>query len=219
VAQAGDDDTTDPLLPEKVEPGIIEELRDGKDVKFASPPGVSGYGEYASMTLHQIATGYGIPYSVLTGDLRQVNFSSGRMGLMTFNRNVTHWQHNMMIPQLCNPVWAWFMEALQVMGLINDPVAARWSAPRRELTDPAREIPAIRDSIRSGLTPFPEAIRQMGFDPDDFIDQARDFNDQLDAAGLVFDSDPRKVSAAGLSQPTPAEPAPSTTGEPDDEEN
>lgn len=202
VNQTGDTEE-EKLLPDKVEPGIIEELRDGKDVKFANPPGVQGFGEYSRVTLHEIATGYGIPYSVLTGDLSQVNFSSGRMGDRAFNRNVQHWQQNLIIPQLCNPVWEWFMEAVTTARLLPEPVPARWSAPRRELTDPAREIPAIRDAARSGLITQPEAIRQQGFDPDDFMREVQDFNRQADKMGIVFDSDPRKVSGAGLTQARP----------------
>jgi len=195
------DPTEGPVLPEKVEPGMIEMLDNGKEVAFGSPPGVSGFGEYATTSLHEVAAGYGVPYSVLTGDLRQVNFSSGRLGLITFYRNVTNWQQHLLIPQLCEPVWRWFAEAAQTIGAFDDAMPVRWSPPRRQLTDPAREIPAIRDAVRSGLITHREAIRQQGFDPDDFIDEVREFNDQLDERGLVFDTDPRRVSSAGLSQP------------------
>lgn len=193
----------EPLLPERVEPGMIEELREGKDVKFGNPPGAPGYGDYSTVTLHEIAAGYGVPYSVLTGDLRQVNFSSGRMGDRAFNRNVRQWQQHIFITQLCQPVWAWFMEALETMGRIDERMPARWTAPRRELTDPAREIPAIRDSVRAGLITHAEAIREQGYDPDDFLNEAAEHNRQIDDRGLVFDSDPRKVSGAGLTQARP----------------
>lgn len=199
----GEAEATEPLLPERVVPGMIEELANGKKVEFASPPGVSGYGEYARVTLHEIATGYGAPYALLTGDLTRVNFSSGRMGDRQFSRNVQRWQKQIIIAQFCRPVWAWFMEAAQARGRVDEFIDARWSPPRRELTDPAREIPAIRDAVRSGLLTLPEAIRQQGYDPDDFMAEVSESNSQLDDLGLVFDSDPRKVSAAGLAQSTP----------------
>lgn len=197
-ADAQNDD--DRLLPEKVEPGMIEMLSDGKDVTFANPPGVQGYGEYSLITLHQIAAGYGIPYSVLTGDLRQVNFSSGRLGDRTFARNVRQWQRNLMIPQLCQPVWRWFMQACVERNLLAAPVPARWSPPRRELTDPAREIPALNTAMRGGQITHPELLREYGYDPDDFVREVQEWNRALDEAGLVFDSDARKTSAAGLTQ-------------------
>lgn len=188
------------LLPEKLEPGTIEVLSDGKDIKFAQPPATTGYADYSLVTLHEIATGYGVPYSILTGDLRQVNFSSGRMGDRSFNRNLKNWQRNLFVPQLCQPVWQWFMDACVRQRLLPEPVPARWSPPRRELTDPAREIPALRDAARSGQMTMPEMIRQNGFDPDDFLREIQEWNTAMDQAGVVLDSDPRKVSGAGLTQ-------------------
>lgn len=208
------------LLPEKLEPGTIEVLTDGKDIKFADPPSTSNYGEYSLVTLHEIATGYGVPYSVLTGDLRQVNFSSGRMGDRAFNRNLKHWQKNVFIPQLCQPVWSWFMQRCVEARLLPEALPARWSPPRRELTDPAREIPALRDAARSGQMTMPELIRQNGFDPDDFLREIQEWNAAMDSAGVVLDSDPRKTSGAGLTQAKPGDsalPPTSTEDNPDEE--
>lgn len=195
--QAASDETD---LPERLEPGMIEPLAGGKDVKFASPPVVEGFNDYSMVTLHEIAAGYGVPYSILTGDLRQVNFSSGRMGDRAFSRNVQQWQQHIVIPQMCDKIWRWTMEAALAVRLIDQAVPARWAPPRRELTDPAREIPAIRDAVRAGLMTLPEAIRRQGYDPDDVLAEVRSWNELMDDAGLVFDSDPRKVSAAGLTQ-------------------
>lgn len=211
-------DENERLLPEKVEPGMIEMLADGKDVTFANPPTVQGYGEYSSVTLHQIATGYGVPYSVLTGDLRQVNFSSGRLGDRGFARNVKTWQQNLFIPQLCQPVWRWFMEACIAQRLLSAPLPVRWSPPRRELTDPARELPALNTAMRSGQMTHPELLRQNGYDPDDFLREVQDWNRSMDTAGVVFDSDARKTSAAGLTQARQGEvDLPPTSREDDDE--
>ena len=191
------------LLPEKVEPGMIEELSSGKQVSFASPPGVQGYGEYSNVTLHQIATGYGIPHSILTGDLSKVNFSSARMGDRAFARNVKHWQQNLIVPQLCQPVWSWFMDAAITVRALPESVPARWAPPRRELTDPAREIPALIQAVRGGQMTQPEFLRQAGVDPDDFVRELQNWNKQLDSAGIVLDSDPRHVSRAGVFQAKP----------------
>lgn len=217
VAQEGHD-PADRMLPEKVEPGMIELLNDGKEVTFANPPGVQNYGEYSRITLHEVATGYGVPYAVLTGDLTQVNFSSGRMGDRSFARDVRQWQYNMLIPQLCQPVWFWFMEACVASRALRATVPARWAPPRRELTDPAREIPAQRDAVRSGQITLPELIRMNGYDPDDFLREVQEWNKAMDEAGVVFDSDPRKTSVAGLTQARSGETAlPPTSREDDDE--
>jgi capsid protein len=107
------------------------------------------------------------------------------------------------IPQLCQPVWGWFMEACVAARLLPAPVPARWSPPRRELTDPAREIPALTNAVRGGQMLLPELLRMNGIDPDDYLRELQEWNKAMDEAGIVLDSDPRKTSAAGLTQGRP----------------
>ena len=57
---------------ESFEPGMIEYLEPGKDVKFASPSANGGYAEYMRLQLHAVAAGVGLTYELLTGDLSQV---------------------------------------------------------------------------------------------------------------------------------------------------
>ena len=92
---------TDPLgeagarqtpVDERVEPGMVYTLDPGKEVTFATPPGAEGYDSYTKNVLRAVAAGYGVTYEALTGDLSNVNFSSGRMGWLEFHRNVTSWQ-------------------------------------------------------------------------------------------------------------------------------
>lgn len=196
--------STDTELPEKIEPGMLEELPGGKRIEFSSPPAAEGYEDYSLVTLHSVATGFGVPYSVLTGDLRQVNFSSGRMGWLSFNRNIAQWRANMLIPQLCRGVWDWFIPLAQLQAGVGR-AEVTWTAPRRELVDPSREIPAIRDAVRSGVLTQDEAIREAGYDPADFYREVAETNRRMDELGLVFDSDPRRVSRAGLAQNPPPE--------------
>jgi len=73
---------------ENFEPGMIEYLAPGKDVKFASPTHAGGYAEYMRVQLHAIAAGVGLTYELLTGDLSQVNYSSIRAGLIEFRRRM-----------------------------------------------------------------------------------------------------------------------------------
>lgn len=208
----------DRLLPEKVEPGMIEMLADGKDVTFANPPGVQNYGEFASVTAHEIASGYGLTYAALTGDLSKVNFASGRMGDRSFARNVRQWQQNLFIPQLCQPAGAWFMEACVAIRALPAAVPLRWSPPRRELTDPAREIPALTSAVRGGQMLMPELLRMNGTDPDDYLRELDEWNKAMDERGIVLDSDPRKVSAAGLTQGRPENTVLPPTSREDDNE-
>ena len=187
-------------LPETMGVGTFEYLQPGEEIEFANPPTVSGYGEYTTTILRSIASGYGITYEALTNDLSGVNFSSGRMGWLEFHRNLEAWRWHMLIPQFCDGVWRWFMEAAAVMGARTDGVVVQWTPPRREMIDPGKETKATVDAIRSGLISYAEAIRQAGYDPEVVMTEISESNTRIDALKLELDSDPRKMTAQGQRQ-------------------
>ncbi len=202
-----------PELLDRVEPGIIQELGFGESVSFGTPPTFNGYTTYSWQALHAMAVGLGIPYELLTGDLKGVNFSSGRLGWLHFARRVDVWQWRMLIPQLCDQVWRWFMEAQVLLpaGVQTD-VKALWVPPRRDMVDPKTETDNVKDRVRNGLTTWPDALRELGVtDPKQHAQDIADSNALIDSMGLVLDCDPRMVAAAGAaSQP------PTTEEKPDD---
>lgn len=206
------DDTTttkqSPPLVDRIEPGIIQELGIGEDVSFAAPPTFNGYQPYSWQALHAIAVGLGIPYELMTGDLKGVNFSSGRMGWLHFARRVDVWQWRMMIPQLCEPVWKWFMEAdaLTPGGMQSD-ARAEWVPPRREMVDPKSETETVKQRLRNGLITWPDALRECGItDPEAHAKEIQAANKMMDDLGLVLDFDPRHLTSAGINQmPEPEE--------------
>ncbi|MEE8576618.1 MAG: phage portal protein, partial [candidate division Zixibacteria bacterium] len=204
---------------EKLEPGIVEHLPPGKDIKFASPPlpQAESYRFYTSSILHSIAAGTNVTYEGLTGDLSEVNFSSARMGWLEFNRNVECWRSNMIIPAFCAKTFDWFREALVIAGEDVRNTSAEWTAPRREMIDPSKEVPAQIDAVRSGLETLSDTIRQRGKDPAAHFEEIAEDNKVVDKLGLVLDSDTRKVNSAGTSQPDTA--AENPDNEPEENEN
>lgn len=197
IDKATSDDTS---LVDKFEPGIIEILPPGKDIKMASPPSVQNYQEYTSVSLHSIATGYDVPYEALTGDYSQVNYSSARMAWNQFGRDLDDWQHLMLIPQLCDGCFEWFLEAISFLGVHIDSAMMKWIPPRRLLLDPTKEIPAKIKEIRGGLTTLRRALKSMGLNPDDIYQEREEDNKILDDKGIVLDSDPRHVTSGGTLQ-------------------
>ncbi|MGD9663804.1 MAG: phage portal protein [Novosphingobium sp.] len=190
-------------LTERLEPGAIQRLPAGTNVTLANPPTVQGYGEYMSVTLHAIAAGLGLPYESLTGDYSQVNFTSGRMGRSEFHALLDVWQWKMLVPQMCGGVFGWFLEAAVLAGLPAQGATARYVPPRRVLVDPTREIPAQIKAIRGGLQTLFGGIREMGYEPAEFLAEVAEGNALMDSLGLVLDSDARKVSQQGMTQARP----------------
>ncbi|MBI4212053.1 MAG: phage portal protein [Deltaproteobacteria bacterium] len=192
-------------LDKKLEPGLIYDLPPGKEITFGNPPAVGlEYEPYAAVTLRAIATGYGVTYESLTQDYSRVNFSSGRMGWIEFHRNIEQWRWNMLIPNLCEPVWDWFVEAAELAGhvSVNRVKKATWTPPKREMIDPVKETEAQVTAIRGGLKTLSEAIREQGNDPEKQMEEMAHDNDLIDQYKLKLDSDPRN-STPSQKNPTP----------------
>lgn len=199
--------TKAPPLIERMQPAIVQELAIGESITFGNPPTFNGYQPYAWQALHAIAVGLGVPYELITGDLKGVNFSSGRMGWLHFARRVDVWQWRMLIPQLCDGVWRWFMEAQALLpGAVLEDARAEWVPPRRDMVDPKAETENVKERLRNGLITWPDALRELGVtDPVRHAEEIAGNNKLLDQLGLILDCDPRKSAAPGASQPQPTE--------------
>lgn len=184
-------------MSDRLEPGAIEHLPPGKEITFGAPPGVVGYQEYITTHLRAIASALGVTYEAMTGDFSNVNFSSGRMGWIEFQRNITDWQQRLMVSQFLRPLWQWFAEAASIVGYDVSGLCPDFTMPRREMIDPVSEIKAIAQGIRSGLITLPQAIKANGGDPAKQLEEIAATNDQLDRFGITLDTDPRKGKTGG----------------------
>lgn len=191
-------------LYEKLTPGIIQPLRIGESVEFANPPSVTGYKEYTGALLHGVAAGIGVTYEDLTGDFSMVNWSSGRLGRLKYYANLDTWQWLMLIPMFCDKVWRWFLEGAEFLGIPTKSATVKYTLPRRPVAD-LNEYRARRDEVRSGFKSIPEAIRENGYEEDAIIEENKRFLTKADAAGQVYDCDPRRISGFGQGQPYQAE--------------
>jgi lambda family phage portal protein len=191
----------DPLRPgvEVIEPGMMRRILPGEDVKFNTPPSVPDDG-FSTRTLRRIGAGLGVTYEDLTGDYSQVNFSSARMSRLAHWANVEDWQWNMLIPQLCDPLWGWAMEAAELGGIVGELPGVEWTPRPMPMIEPDREARANLMMIRSGQKNLSQVLREMGIDPEAHLAERAEDNALLDQLEIWLDSDPRRVSAAGLTQ-------------------
>lgn len=196
-AEAGGDEDENGTPLEKVEPGIIEYLGPGKDVRFPNPPSVEGFGDFVRAVLRKVASGIGLTYETLTGDLTQTNFSGGRMSWIEQGRNIESWQWQLIIPQLCVPVARQFKRGADIVGLDMAGLEVDWTAPRRELINPKEEIAAMVAEVRAGFKSWSEVLRERGYDPATVMAQIAADAELFDKYGLIFDSDPRRTTQQG----------------------
>jgi lambda family phage portal protein len=153
-----------------LEPGTMQVLLPGEDVKFSSPADVGGgYEAFQYRTLLAVSASLGLPYHLVTGDVRQANYSSLRAELVEFRRRVQQLQHGVIAHQLCRPVWARWLEMAQLAGRLDlaDPVAARavqWIPPRWDWVDPLKDIQAQILAMEAGITSRRKVVEGTGYD-------------------------------------------------------
>ena len=173
---------------ERLQPGIIEHLGNAESVEFANPPSVADYDAYAGRILQGVAAAYGITYEMLTMDYSKVNFTSGRMAKIDVTTNFKSWQYNMIVPQICAPVWDWFIKACIIAGKLSTPITADWTAPRIQQLDPVRETDAQIKRIQAGLATIGETLREMGRDPEEFFKEYKQDINRLAELGITINS-------------------------------
>ncbi len=202
----------DSLLPEvnadesgvaetSLEPGTLQVLLPGEDVKFSSPADVGAtYETFMRVQLRSIAAGMGITYEQLTGDLTGVNYSSIRAGLLEFRRRCEAFQHQVIVFQMCRPIWrAWIDAAIGSGALpslkdLTPYYDVKWIPPGFAWVDPLKDIKAQIMAVRAGFKSRAEVVSEQGYDAEEIDREIAADNARADDLGLAYDSDPRKES-------------------------
>lgn len=184
----------------QMSPGSWRYLGQNEDIKFASPPPAEGYSEFSRETLRAVAAGFGVSYESLSGDYSQSNYSSSRMGHIEFRRNIEAWRWQMFIPQFCEPAFKKFLKWAAMQGVATDGVTVKWVPPAHSMIDPTKEVESLKKEVRSGFKSWGEALQELGRDPDETLTEIKSWNEKFDAAEVVLDTDPRRMSQVGLAQ-------------------
>jgi lambda family phage portal protein len=190
------------------EPGSMMRLRSGDEVSFSAPPDPSaGYPAFIQTQLRAIASALSIPYELLSGDLGQITFASGREGLLAFQRSCDAIVANVIAFQLCRPVWKWWTRIMVASGELPETILAapvRWVSPPIATLDSRMEVQSLTQRIRAGLISRSEAVAGTGVDPEALDREIAEDNRRADRLGLIYDSDARRVTLQGLEQPSDA---------------
>ena len=207
----------------EAEPGSFNYLQPGEDIKFPNLPQNSDLQTFMSVMLHQFAVGIGATYEQITGDLRGVNLSSIRAGVLDAHRKCEQFIYNVLVTQFCTPTLRWWLDEAVLSGRLVLPGYAEepeqylditWTPSGWPWLDPRTDVEAKMTAVRCGFTSREAVCAESGEDAS-AIDQAqvRD-NERADNAGLVYDSDPRKILVGREANPqVPEEGAPEASGD------
>jgi capsid protein len=126
-----------------------------------------------------------------------VNYTSFRAALVQFKAMVEADQWQLVIPQVCRPIWSRFAKQAGAM------VPAKFTPPRFGLLDPAKEIPAMIEGIQGGIRTWRDTIRREGYEPDEVLAEIKAERAEFAKAGVRVTSIENPAA-----KPEPAEPMP-----------
>jgi lambda family phage portal protein len=197
-----------------VEAGSFQYLQPGEDIKFPVLPQNSDMQTFMNVMLHQFAVGIGATYEQITGDLRGVNLSSIRAGVLDFRRKAEQFIFNILVTQFCQPTLRWWLDEAVLSGRLALPGYAEepeqyldvnWTPAGWAWIDPQKDVESKMTAVRCGFTSREAVCAETGEDAATIDQQQVRDNQRADAAGLVYDSDPRKVLVGRETSPEVSE--------------
>lgn len=169
-----------------IKPGMMHYLQPGEKVTFSQPQSSGGMEVFARETLRAIATGVGVPYELMTGDLSDVSYTSFRAGTIQFRDQIEMHQWLVLIPQFCLPVvmlWS-FIGFLKGKWDVMAPEKMDWGLPKPNSVDPVKDATALLIELKAGITDFARVKADRGEDWRKGIETVADIRDYAAQHGL-----------------------------------
>ena len=166
--------------------GGITMLPPGLNITTVAPNPAPGHVDNVKHHLHIIAVGMGVTYEAMTGDMREVNFSSACVRQADFRRQVEQRQWLCVIPRLILPV----RRAVDAAGVI----AGHWarpdgrfdhSTPKWDYVNPKQDADSELALISGGLLTISESLRRRGYKPEEVFAELRSDFERLKADGTM----------------------------------
>ena len=194
------------------EPGTFKTLGPGETVTVPQlGNNETDYEPFLRCMLRGLSASSAVPYPAISSDYSQSNYSSSRLErleVLPYWRFLQDW----MIEDVCTTILERAMAAAVAAGTLVLPgyesMPARyhqckWFARSWEFMDPQVEVAAYKDAVRCGFTTQTAVAAESYGDIDELMAERRQELEMAQADGIVFDTDPAKVSGAGLTQARP----------------
>lgn len=166
--------------------GSITQIPGGNNLTIVEPKPAPGYVDFVKYDLHLISAGMGVTYEMMTGDMREVNFSSARVRLIEFRRRAEQRQWVNIIPGLMTWIWTSFIDTAVLAGkLPGADYAVDWSTPKWDYVNPEQDVKADLAEISGGLSTISEKLRRRGYKPELVFAELKSDFDRLQADGTL----------------------------------
>ena len=200
-----------------LEPGATIELAPGEDVKFSSPPATGvGYNDFMRQQYLGVASGYGAPYELLTGDITNVSDRTLRVVIQQYRRYVEQEQWSIVIPMFCQKVWDAWVDAAVLAGIVavsdaDEAKQVEWSPQAWQYIHPVQDVQSKVAEIDAGLVSRDQSIAARGNDPEEVDAQRAEGKKREQKLGLAIEPAPlptladKKATADQAAQKAKAE--------------
>lgn len=164
--------------------GQITAVPAGTTITTVEPKPAGGYDTHVKLHLHLIAAGMGVTYEMLTGDVKEVNFSSARVRLLDFRRSVDQMRWLTLVPRLLNPIYRAFIDAGELAGKFARDYAVDYSWPKWDYVNPEQDVKADQLEMALGLASPSEKLRMRGYEPEQVFAEIKADLDRFKALGI-----------------------------------
>lgn len=199
--KTGEDGKDGPMIVDAT-PGMFEELPEGIEprvVDWQHP--TQNYETFSLACLRAAATGLNTAYSTLTGDLRAVNFSSIRQGILSERdswavlqaRAVNHFYRPLFRAWLEMAVLTNQVQLVRGMEIEDVLAAAMWTPRGWDWVDPNKDVQASKAAVGACLSTLQRECAKRGLDWRKVMEQRKAEEDYAKELGVGVD-----LSTAGV---------------------
>lgn len=176
-----------------LQPGIIQELDYGQDIKFANPPEAgTTYSDYMRTQHLGTSAAAGVPYELFSNDIKEVSDRTLRVVINEFRRFAEQRQWHTVIPMFCQPVRDWWTDAALLAGHVTqteyDAVRrVEWAPHGWSYIHPVQDPQGKLLEVQAGFRSRSSVIAERGDDPDTVDEERATDKEREEELGLVVD--------------------------------
>lgn len=200
---SGVDDSVDPLTGKPIqtdssgmdaigwEPGTLQQLAPGEDVKFSNPPEAgTTYSDYIRTQNMGVAAGQNIPYELLTGDIKEVSDRTLRVVVNEFRRFAEQRQWNYIIPMWAQRIIEAWVDTGVIAGVVDLADAPLLKQVEHQpdgwaYIHPVQDVQAKIAEVDARLRSRSSVIAERGDDPEDVDDEIAADQEREEALGIA----------------------------------
>jgi lambda family phage portal protein len=180
-----------------MEPGMIEYLLPGEEMKIASPSGINtNTKDFVQTNYRALSAGQGLSYESTSRDVSQVSYSSARHSALEDRKTyqpIQQW----LINHFCRKVYKRVIISAVMSGRLKIPdfftrqsyyLQHKWLPPGWDWVDPLKDVQASKIEYGMGLTTLEQLCAEQGKDYKDILEQQKKERAMLKDTGIDIDA-------------------------------